>query len=242
MHRRTIAVLCAVAGALATASPATAQTIQPGVSIESEGSYCTMAWVFHGPGGQYGSTAAHCFASEGQVVNLAQGALLGTQGRIGTVVFRGDENVPGRDYAFIKFDDAVLPRVSGALKGWPAIPTGITSSPAKGDVIQFSGHGVGFSYTQPTQEQRKGVLNVPQDTNGEHTVLGPVISGDSGGPVADVTAGNTALGIVNTVGVGVNTQGLLPAHAGEGGVNLTHALADAAARGFGGLTLRTAGS
>lgn len=241
MRIRTFVAACAAATLLMGASPAQGQTIQPGVAIEADGSYCTLAWVFYGPDGQYGSTAAHCLERVGQVVNLAEGALLGTQGRIGTVAFRGDENVPGRDYAFIRFDDAVLPRVSGALKGWPAIPTGITTSAAKGDIIQFSGHGVGFSYTEPTQEERKGVLNVPADENGEHTVIGPVISGDSGGPVADVTAGNTALGIVNTVGVGINTDGLLPVHAGEGGVNLDHVLADAAARGFGGLTLRTAG-
>jgi hypothetical protein len=245
MKSRTIAAACAVAALLATAAPASAQseTIQPGVAIEADGSYCTLAWIFYGPGGQYGSTAAHCVAGTGQVVNLAEGALLGTLGRIGTVAFRGDENVPGRDYAFIKLDDAVLPRVSGALKGWPAIPTGISTSATAqgGDVIQFSGHGVGFSYTQPTQEQRKGVLNVVDDGNGEHTVIGPVISGDSGGPVADVTDGNKALGIVNTVGVGVNTDGFVPVHAGEGGVNLEHALADAAAHGFSGLTLRTAG-
>ena len=245
MKLRTIAATCAAAALLAGAAPASAQaqTIQPGISIEADGSYCTLAWVFYGPGGQYGSTAAHCVEGVGQVVNQAQGALLGTTGRIGTVAFRGDENTPGRDYAFIRFDDAVLPRVSGALKGWPAIPTGIsTAATAKpGDIIQFSGHGVGFSYTQPTQEQRKGVLNVVADENGEHTVLGPVISGDSGGPVADVTDGNKALGIVNTVGVGVNTDGLIPVHAGEGGVNLEHALADAAAHGFSGLTLRTAG-
>ena len=234
-------IVAAIATTALFAAPAQAQTIQPGVSIEADGSYCTLAWIFHGPGGQYGSTAAHCLSHVGQQVNLASGALLGTQGRIGQVAFRGDENVPGRDYAFIKLDDAVLPRVSGKLKGWPAIPTGIStaSTASAGDLIQFSGHGVGFSYTQPTQEQRKGILNVVQDENGEHAVIGPVISGDSGGPVANITDGNKALGIVNTVGAGVYGQALSPLHVGEGGVNLEHALADAAARGFSGLTLRT---
>jgi hypothetical protein len=66
----------------------------------------------------------------------------------------------------------------------------------------------------------------------EHLVLGPVISGDSGGPVANVTDGNKALGIVNTVGVAVNGGALTVAHAGEGGNNLEFVLSDAAARGF----------
>ena len=154
MKSRTIAAACAAAALLVAAAPAPAQsqTIQPGVAIEADGSYCTLAWIFYGPGGQYGSTAAHCVTAVGQQVNLAEGALLGTLGRIGEVAFRGDENVPGRDYAFIKLDDAVLSRVSGKLKGWPAIPTGISTSAtaSAGDLIQFSGHGVGFSLTQPT--------------------------------------------------------------------------------------------
>lgn len=241
---RAAAALAAALSTLALAAPAGAQstTIQPGASIESGGSYCTLAWIFDGPGGVYGSTAAHCVDGVGATVNLASGALTSTIESIGTVAFAGNADEPGRDYAFIRIEDEDLGQVRGALKGWPAIPTGIATNAQKGDLIQFSGHGVGFSLTQPTQEQRKGILNLPDDGNGEHTVIGPVISGDSGGPVADITAGNTALGIVNTIGVGVNTDGLSPLHVGEGGTNLTFVLADAAARGFGGLTLRTAGS
>ena len=243
-HRKLAAVAAAFAG-LAAAAPAAAQepAIQPGVSIEADGSYCTLAWILDGPGGTYAATAAHCVAGVGQAINVASGALMSPIERIGTVAFRGDENTPGRDYAFILIDSEDLAQVDPALKGWPEIPQGMstaqTASP--GDLIQFSGHGVGFSLTQPTQEQRKGILNVAADASGEHTVIGPVISGDSGGPVADITDGNKALGIVNTVGIGVNTEGLLPTHVGEGGVNLEHALADAAAQGFGGLTLRTVG-
>lgn len=242
MKHRSVAAMAAVVVSLALAAPASAQ-IQPGASIEADGSYCTLAWIFNGPGGTYGSTAAHCVEAVGQVVNLASGALMAPIERIGTVAFRGDENTPGRDYAFILIDSEDAGKVNPALKGWPSIPTGVSTAATAepGDLIQFSGHGVGFSLTQPTQEQRKGVLNVDADENGEHTVIGPVISGDSGGPVANITDGNKALGIVNTVGVGVNTDGLSPVHVGEGGVNVEHALADAAARGFGGLTLRTVG-
>ena len=245
MHTRRYAAVAAVVSALVMAAPASAQEppIQPGSSIESDGSYCTLAWILDGPGGTYGATAAHCVGGTGAVVNLATGALMSTVERIGTVAFTGNADQPGRDYAFIRIDAEDLGQVDPALAGWPAIPTGMSTSEtaSAGDIIQFSGHGVGFSLTQPTQQQRKGVLNLYDDGNGEHLVLGPVISGDSGGPVADVTDGNKALGIVNTVGVAVNSDALAVAHAGEGGVNLEHAIEDAVANGFERLTLRTVG-
>lgn len=240
-HLKAAAV--AVVACLAVATPAQAQegTIQPGSAIESEGSYCTLAWIVDGPAGTYGATAAHCVSGTGAVVSLADGALGSVIERIGTVAFVGDADEPGRDYAFIAIDAEDLGQVDPALKGWPAIPTGVSTqaTASEGDLIQFSGHGVGFSSTQPTQEQRKGVLNL-MDAK-EHLVLGAVTPGDSGGPVANITDGNKALGIVNTVGVAVNSDALAVAHAGEGGANLEFALADAAARGFGGLVLRTVG-
>lgn len=244
MRIRTTAAALAAAALLAAAPSASAQepAIQPGSSIESNGSYCTLAWIFDGAtaGEVYGSTAAHCVEAVGDVVNLADGALGDPIESIGTVAFLGNAEEPGRDYAFIRIEAEDLGQVDGALKGWPAIPTGISTSQTanEGDLIQFSGHGVGFSSTQPTQEQRKGVLNIV-DYQGEHQVLGAVTPGDSGGPVANITDGNKALGIVNTVGVGVNSRALVPAWAGEGGANLEFVLADAASRGFGGLTLRT---
>ena len=55
-----------------------------------------------------------------------------------------------------------------------------------------------------------------------------------------MTDGNTAFGIVNTVGVGANTDALTVVTAGEGGANLDFVLQDAASRGFS-VTLRTVG-
>ena len=243
MHLRTVSTAAVAAVVLAFgAGSAQAQTIQPGVSIVADGSFCTLNWIYDGQGAQagkvYGGTAAHCVAGVGQQVSLATGALGSEVERIGLVAFVGNADEPGRDYAFIEIDAEDLGKVNPALKGWPAIPTGVSTqaTASKGDVIQFSGHGVGFSLTQPTQEQRIGVLNNPGTE--EHTVLGPVISGDSGGPVGDATDGNTALGIVNTVGAGVDTRGLSPVHVGEGGANLSFVLPDAASRGFS-VTLRT---
>lgn len=243
MHLRTVSAAAIAAAVLAFgAASAQAQTIQPGVSIVADGSFCTLNWIYDGQGAQagkvYGGTAAHCVSSVGQQVSLATGALGSEVERIGQVAFLGNADEPGRDYAFIEIDAADLGKVNPALKGWPAIPTGVstTATASNGDIIQFSGHGVGFSLTQPTQEQRKGVLNLMEEA--EHLVLGPVISGDSGGPVANVTDGNKALGIVNTVGVAANSNALTVAHAGEGGNNLEFVLKDAAQRGFS-VALRT---
>ena len=62
----------------------------------------------------------------------------------------------------------------------------------------------------------------------QHYSYGVVSPGDSGGPVADTTDGNKALGIVDTVGLALTP---LP-QVGEGGVSLDGLLADAAAHGF----------
>src|SRR5687767_9889479 len=90
--------------ALLTATPARAvATIQPGIAISTEGTGCTLAWIFErvqqGPNGQpvvsvFGSTAAHCVERVGQQVNNAS-----TSERIGQVAFVGNADEEGRDYA-----------------------------------------------------------------------------------------------------------------------------------------------
>jgi hypothetical protein len=243
MHHRMLAATGAAIAALACAAPAVAAPppIQPGASIESEGGYCTLNWIYDGTGAQagkvYAGTAAHCVSRLGQVVNLSDESLGTAIEPIGTVAFIGDQTVEGRDYAFIEIDADDLGQVDAAMKGHPQIPTGVATAPRKGDVIQFSGYGVASQATQPTREQRVGVLNRFGAT--EHDVIGLVSPGDSGGPVADVTNGNTALGIVDTVGAGLNSDALSVVTAGEGGANLAFVLQDAAAHGFG-VRLRTA--
>ena len=242
LTRIATTAVVAVAVLATSAAPALAQKIQPGEAIVADGSFCTLNWIYDGQGAQagkvYGGTAAHCVSGVGQQVSLATGALGSEIERIGQVAFVGDADAPGRDYAFIEIDAADLGKVDPSLKGHPAIPTGVSTSATakKGDTIQFSGHGVGFSNTQPTREQRIGILNWTDGV--EHLVLGPVISGDSGGPVANVTDGNKAFGIVNTVGAAVNSSALTVVHAGEGGNNLEFVLRDAANRGFS-VALRT---
>ena len=54
MHFRIVSVVAVTAAVCALgAGAAQAQTIQPGVAIESQGSFCTMAWVFDGGGNVY---------------------------------------------------------------------------------------------------------------------------------------------------------------------------------------------
>jgi hypothetical protein len=128
----------------------------------------------------------------------------------------------------IRIDAEDVGFVNPAMKGHPNIPAGVSTvdTAAVGDVMQFSGHGVGFHATQPTQEERQGVLGY--NDGEQHYIYGAVTFGDSGGPVADITDGNTAFGIANTVGAALTPQ----PQAGEGGLSLDALLADAAAQGF----------
>lgn len=236
MNRRLATAALAGGVALAVATPASGQEapIQPGSSITMGGGFCTVNWLYEGTGAQagtvYAGTAAHCVDNVGQEVSLATSSLGTALERIGEVAFMGDAEEPGRDYAFIALDAEDLGQVDPAMAGHPAIPTGVSTQPAAGDLMQFSGHGVGFHLTQPSRQGRIGVLNALDDR--EHDVTGAVTPGDSGGPVANLSDGNTAFGIVNTVGAGIRYPSLTVVQAGEGGANLTFVLSDAASRGF----------
>jgi hypothetical protein len=206
--------------------------IQPGVSITIDGSFCTLNWIYDGTGPTAGrvfaGTAAHCVGEVGQDVSLATGTLGDPTVTFGDVAYIDDD----LDYAFIEVRPELVPAVNPAMKGHPEFPAGVstTQTAAEGDLIQFSGQGVGFHLTSPTQESRVGVLNYNDGT--QHYTVGAVTPGDSGGPVGDITDGDKALGIVNTVGVGADGDALLVALVGEGGVSLEGMLADAAADGF----------
>lgn len=208
------------------------EVIQPGVSITMGGSFCTLNWIYDGAGALegsvFGGTAGHCVDEVGQDVALATGSLGEPIATFGDVAYIDDD----LDYAFIEIRPEFHATVDPSMKGHPEFPTGVstTQTATPGDLIQFSGHGVGFHLTPETQESRVGVLNFNDGT--QHYVVGPVTNGDSGGPVGDITDGNKALGIVNTITVGVNSDALLVVLAGEGGVSLEGMLADAADGGF----------
>lgn len=220
-----------------TAAPAAAAkpTIQPGSPITMGGSYCTLNWIYDGTGSHagtvYAGTAAHCVSKVGQSISLASGVMGDPVQTIGKVAYLSKR----LDYALIKVSSSVERQVSPAMAGHPTIPTGVASGSETnvGDICQFSGHGVIVGSTELTQQRRIGVL--VSDDGTQHYCDGVVTPGDSGGPVADLTAGNQALGIVNTVGVALD--GELPA-AGEGGLSLVALLSDAKAHGYR-LKLRT---
>ena len=229
-----LALITSLGATPISAAYAAGPPIQPGAAIVTGNSGCTLAWLFQRadlqPDGTtsvavFGSTAAHCVDRVGQQVDLAE-----TSTRLGEVAFLGDADEQGRDYAFIAIDPAVYQQINPAMAGHPTIPTGLSKTAAEGDVMQFSGHGLGFDQTAETRERRQGILD--WDGEKEHAILGVVTFGDSGGPVADVDEGGTAYGIVNTVGAGVNSEAMTIVTAGEGGANLDFVLADAASLGF----------
>lgn len=214
-----------LAGGSAPGGAAT-DPIQPGDEISTSVGGCTLNFIYDGTGAQagkvYGGTAAHCVSSVGQDVQLGSGETFGD------VALIGDEDSTVADYAFIEIRAAFLDRVSAAVKGHPAYPTGVAraAETAVGDTVQLSGYGVGFGLTAPTQEERIGVITY--DDAEEHEVVAPLIFGDSGGPLVHIETGK-AYGIVSRLCIGVCE---------EEGPTVEGLLAKAAARGFT-VTLRT---
>jgi hypothetical protein len=215
-------LLVGFAGTTLPARSAGSVAVQPGSSLEFGNSFCTMNWVYTGGGGVYVGAAGHCTTGVGQTVQVSTASLGSPIGTIGTVAFVSKT----LDYCLIKLDSSVS--WSPAMAGHPNIPTGVsTPSTAKtGDLVQFSGHGVGFDLLTTTQQSRMGIFNFFD--SGNQYVVGPITPGDSGGPVADVSDGNKALGIVDTVGL---TLALPNANVGEGGVAV-YALLDDAHKDF----------
>lgn len=214
--------------ALSVVAPAgaaqAAQTLQPGAYHESDDGSCTLNFAYTGPSGEtLLGTAAHCVP---QGVGTRVRDLDGVE--FGTVSFYGDQDVMEWDFAFIKVDAEDVARVSAAVKGYPQYPKGFTTpgETATGDIVQASGYGLGFGTTKPTQEQRKAVLSF--DDAEIHTLTGPIIFGDSGGPFVHVKTGK-ALGIVSRLCIGVCS---------EEGPTVQGLIAKAASRGYS-VTLRT---
>ena len=219
-----IRILIAAVAALALA-PAAAQaavTLQPGAYHETDAGSCTLNFAYSGNGKTYLGTAAHCVDSVGQRVRDIEGV------EFGSVAFIGNEDTTEWDFAFIEVDAEDVGRVSPAMKGWPAYPTGSTvpADTLTGDSIQLSGYGLGYGTTKPTQEQRTAVHSF--DDAEMYAVNGPIHWGDSGGPLVHRRTGK-ALGIVSRLCIGVCT---------EEGPTVQGILAKAASRGFA-VSLRT---
>jgi hypothetical protein len=228
--RMLVAAVPLILGMLALTPPkatVAAPVVQPGVSLEFGNSFCTMNWVYDGAGGPYVGAAAHCTTGVGQEVDLATGSLGTSIERIGQVAFVG--STAGLDYCLIRIDPAIVPQLKASMAGHPTIPTGVSTPTTahQGDLVQFSGQGIVFGSTAPTAQDRVGVFNFFDSRY--QNVVGPVTPGDSGGPVADITDGGKAIGIVDTVGVTIASPNV---NVGEGGVAVYALLADAASHGF----------
>lgn len=212
-------LLPALVALLVAMAPATAHgavTLQPGAYHETDAGSCTMSFVYTGNSKTYLGTAAHCVESVGQRVRDIEGV------EFGSVAFIGNADVTEWDFAFIEVDAEDLARVSPAVKGWPAYPTGYTvpSDTLFGDSIQLSGYGLGYGTTKTTQEQRTAVFSF--DDAEMYAVDGPIHWGDSGGPLVHKRTGR-ALGIVSRLCVGTCT---------EEGPTVQGILAKAQSRGF----------
>jgi hypothetical protein len=219
-----LAAIAVIGGTTAEAAP----VLQPGTSITDGTNWCTLNWIYDGTGSQaghvFGGAAAHCFAT-GKRVSISSASLQPPIAQFGTVAYRSS----ALDFELIRIDTPCACAVSAAMAGHPKIPSGVaTTANAKvGDLVQYSGHGTLTDFATLAQQQRVGVLGYNDGT--QHFSYGVVSPGDSGGPVGDITDGNKALGIVDTVGFAVTLP--LP-QAGEGGVSMQGLLADAATHGF----------
>jgi hypothetical protein len=204
----------------ATASAAV--TLQPGAYHETDAGSCTLNFAYAGGAKTYLGTAAHCVDRVGQRVRDIDGV------EFGSVAFIGNADVTEWDFAFIEVDAEDVARVSPAVKGYPAYPTGSTvpADTVLGDSIQLSGYGLGYGTTKATQEGRSAVFSF--DDAEMYAVSGPIHWGDSGGPLVHKRTGK-ALGIVSRLCVGVCT---------EEGPTVQGLIAKAASRGFT-VTLKT---
>lgn len=214
--------LVALVLAMAPAAAQGATTLQPGAYHETDAGSCTLNFAYSGNGKTYLGTAAHCVERVGQRVRDIDGT------EFGSVAFIGDADVTEWDFAFIGVDAEDVGRVSPAVKGWPAYPTGATvpADTLTGDSIQLSGYGLGYGTTKTTQEQRTALHAF--DNAEMYAVNGPIHWGDSGGPLVHKKTGR-ALGIVSRLCIGTCT---------EEGPTVQGILAKAASRGFA-VTLRT---
>ena len=204
--------------------------IQPGDFVAVGGAGCTLNFVYDGigvNGGKvYMGTAAHCVGSVGQAAS--------TDGysNFGTVAFIRSACCAALDYAFIEVKPQYHSVIDPSVRGHPDFPTGYTTSAESGlgDLIYISGWGMGFNVNGVLRHQRIGV--VYGDNADTYTIEGPIIFGDSGGPLTHESG--KAYGVVSRIVYGT----ILPPGGYQTGPSIEQVLSDAAASGFP-LELRT---
>jgi hypothetical protein len=163
------------AGVAVPASSLAYPGIRPGAWMISP-SWCTLNFVFGGPGNRHIGTAGHC-ANVGQrvVIVAAPGILM----EIGTTVRSIDGGV-GNDFALIRIDPGMQQHVRTTIAHVGG-PKG-TGTPRAGNGVLWSGHAVGIG-TGGTP--RAGVVTFRHALSGgeAYAWVGPSLVGDSGSAV-----------------------------------------------------------
>lgn len=226
--RRSLRIGLTLALAVAALTPAASaraatDPIQPGDFVGTSVGGCTLNFVFTGGSKTYFGTAAHCVKRVGETVETLAGE------PFGRVALIGNAKVTAQDWAFIEVLPEYLSRVRSAVLGNAGAPRKVTraAETRAGDLVQFSGYGVGYDLLNVTREQRRGVIMY--DDPREYTLVGLDTWGDSGGPIVH-TKTRGAYAIVSRLCIGLCTSE---------GPTVEGMLAAAAARGLY-LTLRTA--
>ncbi len=248
MQRVTVLVLALLSPFVVATAPDTArvETVQPGAfALFEDGDLCTLNWVFDEvvPAAAdrdarvFIGTAAHCTSGVGQTVALATPSIavtFETGPTFGRVAHIDDD----LDFALVEIDPSWHDRVDPSMRGHPDIPTGVstTATAAFGDLLQLSGNGIGYHQSAPTREQRVAALST--NSGRWFWAFGSATPGDSGGPVANLSDGGTALGLATAIAVGYVDDSTTGLQAGINGVSIEGAMADAAGDGIE-LRLRT---
>jgi len=234
---RLLLAACCV-GAAVTPAGVTAATpapvIQPGSLIATTEFGCGAAdWVFQGQGRlrkqEFIGLAAPCLRAVGQRVYLNRSLTsieLGTY--VGAVAY-----ISPLHYALIRLDRSVLTYVDPAMAGNPHVPQrlGTAANVKPGDLCDFGARPVRYDPFGVSQAVPLPVGVLADFSNArEFCDGGPNVVLDPGGPVADSTAGNAALGIAtDTNGQFGTTEAPI---AGVGGLTVVAMLSDAARHGF----------
>lgn len=195
-----VAALLLLANPITFIEPAEASThpVHPGDQMSNGSASCTINFAFDGVGPQAGNvyfgTAAHCVSSVGQSITVA-----GSSG-FATVAYIHPGSDLADDFAFLRVAPENEHRVRADVRGHSGTPTGVKNAPSSiGDLLLYSGHGVGFNLHSLTRESRVGVVwsHGPDAYRAE----APIIFGDSGGPVVHASTGG-AFGINSALVVG----------------------------------------
>lgn len=169
---------------------AASATLRPGASL---GGYCTFNWLFSAPtGAAYIGTAAHC-------TELGERVALGGGDEVGSVVFDSDTSQgadTALDFSLIRLDETAVPEAHPQMLGFDG-PTGVSATPAAGDLVALHGYGTVFGDQDETRGRMGALMAIDEK---EYRANMPAVWGDSGAPILHVATGE-ALGIVSRFGI-----------------------------------------